>query len=464
MNKNNNINDQNIFINSCIRGVANTGYLQPHSLTVLGAAISKLLAEEYDEPCAILIATDTRTSSPWIKDALLKGLGTQDHDLYDAGICPTPFVAKALKEYEPSDDEESDSFEVKDVEEDGFFALGIVITASHNPAQYNGIKILTEFGYLTVEIEEEISYIYHDLMQKQNSVQRLPMPECIDIDLIDFYEKTIAQQLDNVPFKNISVLLDCANGATALIAPYIFQTCGINALAINNQQNGELINVNSGCSNPSLLLDAIKKNNTTWGCAFDGDGDRLVIVHQSGRIFDGDDILMIIAQHQGYEEFPTLVGTIMTNQAIVECAENNKKTFIRAKVGERNIIEKLIEHQAMLGAETCGHITMMDHAFCSDGIFAALLFFDTITAQPALLEMNCEKYPQVHISVPLHHKTIDNKAIHTVVSKYQDQTSRVIVRKSNTEPVLRIMVEDKDQQVAQKVATELQQTFLEIIK
>jgi len=173
---------------------------------------------------------------------------------------------------------------------------------------------------------------------------------------------------------------------------------------------------------------------------------------------------MIIAQHQGYEEFPTLVGTIMTNQAIVECAENNKKTFIRAKVGERNIIEKLIEHQAMLGAETCGHITMMDHAFCSDGIFAALLFFDTITAQPALLEMNCEKYPQVHISVPLHHKTIDNKAIHTVVSKYQDQTSRVIVRKSNTEPVLRIMVEDKDQQVAQKVATELQQTFLEIIK
>lgn len=462
MNKNKH-SAHNIFTNSCIRTIANTGILQPYNIAILGEAISQLLHQEFDEPCAILIATDTRISSPWIKDALLKGLGTYDHDIYDAGICPTPFVAKALKEYQP-DGDDHESFDIKDIEEPGFFTLGIIITASHNPAEYNGIKILTEFGYLTTEIEQEISNIYHELMFEAIDTQNNDLPECIDIDLVDFYETAIAQQLDNVPFKNLSVTLDCANGAAALIAPHIFHSCGIQTKAINNTQNGALINEQSGCHDPKLLLEAIRKHGTTWGCAFDGDGDRLIIVHQSGRIFDGDDILLIIAQHQGYQEFPTLVGTIMTNQAIVQHLQMQQKRLLRTNVGERNIIEALIQNESMLGAETCGHITMMDHAFCSDGIFASLLFFDTITEQPELLDLQYQKYPQVQINIPLKNKTIDKKTIDTVISKYQKHNARIVVRASNTEPVLRIMVEHQNANDAQNIAQQLEQAFIALIK
>lgn len=456
---NNKHSSNNIFTNSGIRAIANTGILQPHNIALLGQAISQLLHEEFEDPCAILIATDTRTSSPWIKEALLKGLNVYEHDLYDAGICPTPFVAKALTEYEQDDEQE-----YQEDEDNGFFQLGIMVTASHNPAEYNGIKILTEFGYLTQEIEEEISSIYYDLLRKNPKTTNYPMPECIDIDLIEFYQNAISQQLHNLPLRNLSITLDCANGATAQIAPQIFQSLGIKTVAINNDLDGSQINKDSGCSNPNILLEAMKKHNSNWGCAFDGDGDRVIIVHESGKVFDGDDILYVLSRNRNYQNMPVLVGSAMTNQGLVDFLKLQNKSLIRAAVGERNIISMLMEKQALLGAETCGHISIMDHAFCSDGIFAALLFFDTLQLQPTLIEPAYTKYPQVQINIPLKGHTIDKKQISLIVSKYQNNTTRIIVRTSNTEPVLRIMVEHHDKNTATKIAGELQQSFLELIK
>lgn len=455
----------NVFKNSCIRDKVNSGYLQIEKVIALGTAISTLLYEEFDNPCNILIATDTRTSGELIKQALIQGLTAHDHEIYDAGICPTPFVAKALKDYkEDQDDRDQDDYDDFDEEpEDNFFTLGLVITASHNPAEYNGIKVLTEFGYLTKEIEIEISRIYHEFMELKSPKLRSEKIPCIDIDLVSFYQDELEQELTSLPFKNISVLLDCANGATAKIAPKIFQSLGITTVAINNEQNGHKINADSGCGNAQLLLEQIQKHKTTWGCAFDGDGDRVIIAHESGKIFDGDDLLIILSEHEVYHDFKTVVGTIMTNQGVIEYFKKTNKKFIESQVGERNIIENLMNHQAMIGSEPCGHITIMEHAFCSDGIFAALLFFETIQNNPELLNLNYTKYRQEHSSINITNKTIDKKMITMVVSKYLSPDVRIIVRPSNTESVLRLMVEHKDEQTAKDILQQLKNDFLKLL-
>lgn len=452
----------NIFKNSCIRDKAGSNYLQPEKLIALGTAISTMMYEEFENPCNFVIATDTRESGQIIKQALTQGLSAHDHEIYDAGICPTPFVAKAVRDYQEEQDdyEDTDDF---DEQQDSFFTLGFVITASHNPAEYNGIKFLTEFGYLTEEIELEISRIYHEIIQESNFRLSPEQVSCIDIDLVSFYQNELDQELDGISFKDISVILDCANGATALIAPQIFKTFGITTTAINNEQNGNKINSDSGCGNPDLLLEAIKKHKTTWGCAFDGDGDRVTIVHESGKIFDGDDLLVILSQNNAYQEFKTVVGTIMTNQGVVEFFQKNHVSLIRAQVAERNIIEKLMNNQAMIGSEPCGHITIMEHAFCSDGIFTALLFFATIQNNPEPLNLHYTKYAQAHSCIPLKNKIIDRKMINMIVSKYLSADIRIVVRPSNTEPILRIMVEHKDQQHAEKILQELKNDFLKLI-
>ncbi|MBI2345203.1 hypothetical protein HYV10_04015 [Candidatus Dependentiae bacterium] len=456
----------NVFKNSCIRDKINSGYLQTEKIIALGTAISTLLYEEFENPCNILIATDTRPSGQFIKQALIQGLTSHSHEIYDAGICPTPFVAKALRDYQDDQDNQDDQDDYNDFDEDqedNFFTLGFVITASHNPAEYNGIKVLTEFGYLTQEIELEISRIYHEIMGKNTPQLKSGKTPCIDIDLINFYQDEIEQELNNITFKDFSILLDCANGATAHIAPKIFQTLGIKTIAINNEQDGNKINSNSGSENHMLLLEQIQKNKTTWGCAFDGDGDRVIIAHESGKIFDGDDLLVVISQNNAYQDFKTVVGTVMTNQGIIEYLEKKNKKVIRAQVGERNIIETLMNNQAMIGSEPCGHITVMEHAFCSDGIFAALLFFETIQNKPELFNISYDKYVQKHSFISLEKKTIDTKNISMILSKYHSSDVRIIARPSNTEPILRIMVEHKDEQKAQEILEQLKNDFLKLI-
>lgn len=447
---------RNIFNGSQIRGKSGKGLLLPKNIKALGYALGSALAEEYEVSCAILIATDTRTSCPEIKEALIAGLTETGHDIFDAGICPTPFVAKALKDYEPEEDEED--FSSNNEEEENFFALGIIITASHNPAEYNGIKIVTPFGYLTKEMEEELSAIFHDFSNNPNLMKDYIAEEegsIIDFDLISWYQSSISDAFDHIPLNPGKILLDCAHGATAGIASKIFQSYGIETIAINNSLDGKLINHDSGCGNPAQLIQMVHQHNTDWGCAFDGDGDRVIIVRKDGTVFDGDDIIATLIHHTRYRLNTIIVGTIMTNIGIEQYLQSKHKKLIRTNVGERNIIEKLIAHQAFLGSESCGHITMMDHAFCSDGIFAALMFFDTIASNPMLQNKEYIKYPQLHATIKLHGKNIDPKTIQTIVAQYPITDGRIIVRSSNTEPILRIMIEHKNEQEAQ--------TFLKII-
>lgn len=455
-------NQKNIFKNSSVRTIAGQGLLQPEQIILIGKAIGKLLHEEFEEPCNILIARDTRNSGLAIKEALVQGLTSYDHEIYDAGICPTPFVAKALTSYEQDNEDDNDQdsdFDDEEIE-DGFFALGLVITASHNTPEYNGIKVLTEFGYLTEEIELEISKIFHSLQEKEKPKVQSKVSDCIDIDLVSFYQEQLQEELQTKTFENISVTLDCSNGATTAIAPKIFQSLGFKVEAINNTLDGSKINN----SNLKDLLEEVQKNNTGWGIAFDGDGDRVHIIHRSGKIFDGDDLLVILSNHPNYQHEKNVVGTIMTNQGVIEYFQKKFKKCIRVQVGERNVIEALMNNQAMLGSETCGHITFMDHAFCSDGIFAALLFFETITKNPNSLNISYPKYLQLHTTVPLYDKTIDKKSINMIVSQYPQHEMRIIVRPSNTEPVLRIMVEHKDKEKAELILEQLKNSFIKLVQ
>lgn len=450
-------NQSNIFINSGIRNKINEGLITKKDFETLGYAIGCLLAQEFDNPCNILIATDTRSSCEWMKNELTKGLVGFGHDLFDAGIAPTPFVAKAIKDFS-TEYENDEEFNEENEDQEQMFTLGIVITASHNNAEYNGIKILTEIGYLNIEMEEAISELFYEFSGNLKDVEPMLANEIgnvISFDLQSFYKSELIEELENAPYKNLRVLLDCANGATAKIAEQMFKTCKITTVSINNSLDGSLINKDSGCSNNNLLISAIEKNNADWGCAFDGDGDRVIIANNKGEFFDGDDILAVIIQHPRYKNEQVYVGTNMSNGGLDTYFASLQKKFIKTNVGERNIINALVENQALLGSESCGHITMMDHAFCSDGIFAALMFFDTLAAGTNIQLRPYKKLHQMHATLPLNSNVIDQKSITKAINSLDTQLARIVVRPSNTEPILRIMVEHSQETIVQSVLNQL---------
>lgn len=458
-------NKSNIFINSGIRDKADVGLLQIKNVKTLGYAIGYLLLEEFEYSCPILIATDTRTSGNKIKDALMQTLTEFGHDVFDAGICPTPFVAKALKDYQPEDE---DDIEEDAQDDENFFTLGLVITASHNPAEYNGIKILTPFGYLDIETEEELSEIFHTFSRNGSLIgQSLPDEQgsIIDFDLSTWYQSQILEDIEKSPTK-ISIVLDCAHGATAQVAPRIFHALGYEVIAINNTPDGSKINQNSGCGDPKKLIESVKKYNAAWGCGFDGDGDRVIIVNQDGTVFDGDDIVYVLSNHEKYKNNAIIVGTIMSNVGLQNYFTQHSKKLIRTPVGERNLIQALIKHQAFLGAETCGHVTMMDHAFCSDGIFAALMFFQTVQTNPTLINKPYEKHFQAHETVSLTHLSpLQESKINNIAYEYESKNNcRIIVRPSNTEPLIRIMVEHQNEEQVQEILQNLQNDLIKILK
>ncbi|MBP6891982.1 hypothetical protein KBB68_00215 [Candidatus Babeliales bacterium] len=459
----------NIFMNSGIRCKAHTGFLEEKNLKILGYTLGYLLAEEFEYSCPILIATDTRPSGNKIKQALIEGLLEFGHNIFDAGICPTPFVAKALKDFQGEDEDLNDSDSrsnsgMTEEDNESFFTLGIVITASHNPAEYNGIKILTPFGYMDIAMEKELTDLFYTFANNSALIDESLPDEAgsiIDFDLQTWYQAELLDSIEKTN-SNLSIVLDCANGATAQIAPRIFQTLGYQVIAINNSCDGNKINVNSGCNDQQKLITQVQNNNASWGIAFDGDGDRVIIVDQQGNIFDGDDILVILSQHENYKDSSIVVGTIMTNVGIQKHFEQQGKKLIRTPVGERNLIEALIQHQAFLGSEACGHIIIMDHAFCSDGIFTSLMFLQIVTKNSNLLDRKYAKHFQKHATIPLSHLVISsskqefNSFVKNLIQKFEHAyQARCIVRPSNTEPILRIMIEDTDEQNAEKILKEL---------
>lgn len=436
-------NHPNIFKNSGIRTKVNHGILQNKNLQALGYALGAYLHKIDNSTVNILIGKDTRPSGINIAYQLTQGLQHWQHKIFDAGTVPTPCIATALKKHTSP-----------------IFQFGIMITASHNPAEYNGLKLITPHGYLDLQAEEQISTYYADYLDKE--LNDRPINNIVDIDLSSFYQEEVRKLIISKQFTAKKIILDCAHGATYSLAKQIFASYGINSIMINDSSDGSLINKESGCSNPSLLIQALDKYNADFAFGFDGDGDRVIIVDKQHNILDGDDLLLLLTQHPLLQNETTLVGTILTNQAVEQQITKHKQTLIRTDVGERNLIQALLRHNALLATEPCGHITIAPHALCSDGIFAALLLLDTLTMKK--ISIKPHKFPQLHNTISLQDSTINDAVIQSVTKQQQfEQEGRVIARKSNTEPVLRIMIEHENTDTAKALLQNLTKELMKHI-
>lgn len=431
-----------------VRGFVGKYPITPEFVLKLGYSAGKVLAKKGSQ--RVLIGQDTRISGFMLQSALEAGLSAAGIQSILVGTMPTPAVAYLTRAFRCD--------------------AGVVISASHNPFYDNGIKFFSAFGTkLPDEVETEIENLLDlDLVCCESS--KLGKSEVIKDApgrYIEFCKSTFPSDKDLSKYR---IVLDCANGATHHIAPAVFSELGATIVAkIGCDPDGININENVGSTHPEKLIQTVKDTKADLGIAFDGDGDRVLIVDADGSIVDGDGILYIIATY--LKDFNKLnggvVGTLMSNFGLELAFKRLNIPFLRAAVGDRYVLEKLQENDWRLGGENSGHILSLDHATTGDGIVSALQVLKALvrtgkTLHESLVGLNM--FPQVLINCrfdpnldPIH----DEKVLNAVKKAEQilDNQGRVLLRKSGTEPLVRVMVEgankEKVTELAEMIAKEI---------
>lgn len=416
-----------------IRGRVGTGQMTPQAVMKLGWAVGKVLANHGNN--LVVIGKDTRISGYMFEAALEAGLSAAGVDSKLLGPMPTPGIAYLTRTLRAS--------------------AGIVISASHNPFYDNGLKFFSADGTkLPDNIENEIEAMFEADMEIADAAA-LGKAERIEDAQGRYIEACKATIPIGSSFKGIKVVLDCANGATYHIAPNVFAELGAEVISIADKPDGININKECGSTYPNFLAAAVLQNRADIGIAFDGDGDRVMMVDSKGRIIDGDEILYIIAksriasgQCQG-----GIAGTLMSNLGLELAIKNLGLDFIRTKVGDRYVMECLRENGWSLGGENSGHIICLDRTTTGDGIVSALqvmayLAESGLTLMEALSDMSM--MPQILINVPLPIKTnpISEPKVQDAVKRVEKDLNgkgRVLLRASGTEPLIRVMVEGEDE-------------------
>ncbi len=435
-----------------IRGRAGVHPITSEFMFKLGTAIGIFMQNNNLEQ-KIVIGKDTRSSSFMLESALEAGLVASGTNTYLAGVMPTPGVAYLTNHLNAE--------------------LGISITASHNPYFDNGIKIFSKKCFkLSLAEEQEIEKIIDGPINKSNNkyLGKTEIIKAAEKSYVNFC-------LNSIPkiskFNQLKIILDCANGATHSAAPKIFENLNNNTLIINNKPDGKNINQDCGACKTNHLQQIVIKEKADIGIAFDGDGDRLIMIDNKGEIIDGDEILFIILGNAIKNKTFTggLVGTIMSNLGLEVATKNLGIDFIRTPVGDHNISEKLLEKNWVLGGEASGHIINFSKSPTGDGILAALNILQIIldTKLPLhSLKKNMQKYPQKIINIPYKDNKIDleSNEIKSLIKNYEADIKpigRILLRYSGTEPVLRIMVEGEDKSLVDStallVSKEIQQHF-----
>lgn len=414
-----------------IRGTVGNFPITPDFALKLGYAIGKVLiknsVQSFNKTPSVLIGKDTRSSGYLFESSLEAGLSYAGVNVYMAGPIPTPAVAYLTRALHLS--------------------LGIVISASHNPYTDNGIKFFSSQGTkLPDEIELAIESELELPMVKAEHLGKVKRLEDVKGRYIEFCKSTFPSHLDLKQFK---IVLDCANGATYQVAPSVFRELGAEVIEVASNPNGVNINLSCGTTYPNFLIESLKAHQAHLGIAFDGDGDRVVIVDSQGRLYDGDKIIYIISKLFLHlkKPIPGIVGTVMSNLALEKALNQNGIKLVRAQVGDRYVMEELTKLQWVLGGEASGHILCLDKHSTGDGIIAALQALATIielnTSVDKLIDF--EDLPQILINVKLVDRKAnwEQKALNIIEeAKYQlKNTGRVIVRASGTEPLVRVMVE-----------------------
>lgn len=420
-----------------IRGLANE-----YPVTVdMGLALGKAMAIYLKNRPFLITGRDTRISSPMLELAIMSGIMACGGDVLSIGIAPTPALAYIIRR----------------LGADG----GVMVSASHNPYQYNGFKPFIKGGEkLTEEQEEQLESIINEVRQ----ADEIGNLRSIKDNPLDYYKEFL---LGTVPkwlsFNDIKIVLDCANGATFKVAPSVFSELGVKLHVICSDPDGRNINDRCGALYPGLLKEEVLKRNADLGLAFDGDGDRLVAVDEKGNILSGDQLIGIFAKFLKKTELlkkAVVITTVMSNLGLKKALEDMGIAHIMTKVGDRNVIKEMKIHGAILGGEESGHIIFLNHHTTGDGILSALQLLCAIKILDTPLSELADivkMFPQVKVNVSIKEKKdlSEIPEIRNTIEAVEKELSgkgRILVRYSGTEPVCRIMVEGEDKEMISKYA------------
>lgn len=426
-----------------IRGEVGKTPITAEFVLKLGWAAGRVLAEGGGRK--VIIGKDTRISGYMFESALEAGLSAAGVDVRLLGPMPTPAIAYLTHTLHAQ--------------------AGIVISGSHNPFQDNGIKFFSGDGtklpdQIELAIEAELSNTMNTVSsQKLGKAERV---EDAEGRYIEFCKSTIPYGMN---LKGLKIVVDCAHGATYKVAPSVFDELGAHVVAMGVEPNGLNINAGCGATEPRALRRAVKKHGADLGVAFDGDGDRVIMVDHTGDEVDGDEILFIIAESRKSERSlnGAVVGTVMSNLGLEEGLRRLGLRLERAKVGDRYVLERMKEGGWKVGGETSGHIICLDRMTTGDGIVSALQVLAAARhADRSLHELKkgMIKHPQVLINVPLPNRSDVTKlpAVKNAVKEVEAELSgkgRVLLRPSGTEPLMRVMVEGRSRRKVENLAMQL---------
>lgn len=431
-----------------VRGVANKE-LTCELAFDLGRAGAFVLTESNKKP-RILIGKDTRISCDMLEAALCAGLTSVGADVYLAGIITTPAIAHLVKAK-------------------GFDA-GVMISASHNPYEFNGIKFFNSNGFkLSDEVEEKIERIIFE--KKWSEIPHATHDKIGRVNKVDLkkdYEQFLKSTLNGADFSGLKIVIDCANGSSSDISPELFKELGAQVIAINNRPDGVNINLACGSTHLEHLKEEVIKNKADFGIAYDGDADRTLFVDEIGEVVDGDKIMLLLANNlkrYGRLKNHTLVVTVMSNMGLFVAAKEFGINLEVTKVGDRYVLERMLEGGFSIGGEQSGHIILLDYSTTGDGILTSLQMTKLIKESgKSLSELGkvMKVYPQVLVNATVENSkkglySKDNvimDAISVLEQKFNGK-GRVLIRPSGTEPLIRVMIEGEDYNEIKKEAEEL---------
>lgn len=430
-----------------VRGVANTE-LTARIAYDLGRAGAYVLTEGAHKP-KILVAKDTRISGDMLESALIAGILSVGAEAIVLGVVPTPAVAYLTRKYGAD--------------------AGVMISASHNPVEYNGIKFFNDKGYkLSDELEDEIQRVI------ESDFEGVPSPTGTDLgretievsaldDYIEFAKNTIPYSL-----KGLKIALDCANGAAYKSSVKAFRELGADVFVINDNPDGTNINENCGSTHPEELIEYVIKKKCDLGFAFDGDADRCLAVDEKGNLINGDFILMLCAKYLkelGKLKDDTLVVTVMSNLGLDIACKNERINIVKTAVGDRYVLEEMVKNKYVLGGEQSGHVIFLDYNSTGDGLVTALQIAGIVKKKEKALSELCsimKELPQVLANATIPN---DKKDLYLTDDEIQNEirkieaalngVGRVLIRPSGTEPLVRVMLEGENQAEIDEMAHNL---------
>jgi phosphoglucosamine mutase len=440
---------QPLFGTDGVRGVAGNHPLDIPTIMRLGAAIVRTLPRDRGRGSArprILLGRDTRESGAWIERALSKGAAYDGGVVESAGVIPTPAVAylTAARRYD----------------------LGVVVSASHNPYEDNGIKVFSSRGEkLSEALEREIEDIVAD---RSWQIEEEGLSDAVErVEYTDAYVDHVARMLpDPERVRDVKIAIDCANGATSLAGPRLFHRLGLQTRVTGAHPDGRNINLGCGSTHPELIGAFVVEHGRDMGVAFDGDGDRAIFVTGEGKVVDGDAVLLMCALHRkrlGALPGDAIVATVMSNIGLELKLREHGIAMPRCPVGDKYVAEEMQKRGLALGGEQSGHVIFSEHLATGDGLATAMAVLRVMAdtgRSLASLAADLVTYPQILVNVRVREKrALDSDpdvaaAIKAVESRLAGQ-GRLLVRYSGTEPLLRIMIEGQDQEQIKAWAGEI---------